>query len=108
MPQAQHIMQNQILFSIIVPTYNRAHLISSTLDSILSQTYTDFELLIIDDGSTDNTEEVVQKYLSDKVLYFKKTNGERSAARNYGTSKARGEYLNWIDSDDLIYTNHLE
>ena len=101
-------MKDQILFSIVVPTYNRAHLISQTIESILAQTFADSELIIVDDGSTDNTEEVIQKYLSDHVHYYKKQNAERAAARNFGTQKAQGEYINWFDSDDIMFPNHLE
>jgi glycosyltransferase involved in cell wall biosynthesis len=97
-----------ILFSIIVPTYNRAHLISATIESILTQGYKNFEVVIVDDGSTDNTEEVVQKFLSDQVHYYKKNNAERAAARNFGTLKAKGEYINWFDSDDIMFFNHLQ
>ena len=100
--------QHPILFSIVVPTYNRGHLIVGTIVNILAQTYPHFELIIVDDGSTDNTEEVIQKYLSDKVLYFKKDNAERAAARNYGTQKAKGDYVNWFDSDDMMYPHHLQ
>jgi glycosyltransferase involved in cell wall biosynthesis len=95
-------------FSIIIPTYNRAHLISKTLDSLKNQNFTDFEVLIIDDGSTDNTFEVIQPYLNDQFHYFKKENAERAAARNYGTKLAKGKYINWFDSDDLALPNHLE
>ncbi len=97
-----------IFFSIIVPTYNRAHLISVTLESILSQGYKNYEVIIVDDGSKDNTEEVIQKYLSDKVFYYKKENAERAAARNYGTFKAKGDYVNWFDSDDIMYPDNLQ
>jgi glycosyltransferase involved in cell wall biosynthesis len=96
------------LFSIIVPTYNRAHLISVTIESILSQGYPNYEIIIVDDGSTDNTEEVIQKYLCDKVIYYKKINGERATARNYGTNKAKGDYVNWFDSDDVMFPDHLQ
>jgi glycosyltransferase involved in cell wall biosynthesis len=100
-------MNMPVLFSIIVPTYNRAHLISQTIESILKQTYTNFELIIVDDGSNDNTEEVVQGYLSARLYYYKKTNSERAAARNFGTNKAKGDYINWIDSDDIVSPDHL-
>jgi glycosyltransferase involved in cell wall biosynthesis len=100
-------MDKPVLFSIIVPTYNRAHLLSKTINSILSQTYTNFEIIIVDDGSTDNTEELVQSMLSDKISYYKKQNGERAAARNYGSLQAKGDYINWFDSDDLMLPNHL-
>lgn len=97
-----------MLFSIIIPTYNRAHLITKTLDSIKNQLFKDFEVLIIDDGSTDNTFEVVQPYLNEHFQYFIKENAERAAARNYGTQRAKGEYVCWFDSDDIMYSNHLE
>jgi len=96
------------VFSIVIPTYNRAHLISRTIDSVLHQSFADFEVLVIDDGSSDNTEEVVSLYKDQRLQYFKKTNGERGAARNFGAKRARGLYINFIDSDDLLYLNHLE
>ena len=98
-----------LFFSIVTASYNRELLISQTIDSILNQTYVDFELLIVDDGSTDNTEGIVSAYiLKDKrVKYFKKENAERGAARNYGVSKAKGDYLVFIDSDDLMKPTYL-
>ncbi len=99
---------SSISFSIIVPTYNRAHLITATIESILTQSYRNFELIIVDDGSIDNTEEVIQKYLSDKVIYHKKKNAERAAARNSGTFLAKGDYINWFDSDDIMFPDHLQ
>jgi glycosyltransferase involved in cell wall biosynthesis len=101
-------MNNPIFFSIIVPTYNRAYLIGDTIESILSQSYKNFELIIVDDGSTDNTEEIIQKYLSGNVHYYKKDNAERAAARNFGTRLALGDYINWFDSDDIMFPNHLQ
>jgi glycosyltransferase involved in cell wall biosynthesis len=96
-----------VFFSIVVPTYNRAYLLPGTIESILSQDHPLFELIIVDDGSTDNTEAVVQPYLSDRVHYFKKNNAERAAARNYGSQKARGQYINWLDSDDRMLPGNL-
>ena len=102
------MLTNSISFSIIVPTYNRAHLISATIESILTQGYKNFEIIIIDDGSTDNTEEVIQRFLSDKVRYHKKQNAERAAARNTGTFLSQGDYINWFDSDDIMFPDHLQ
>ncbi len=96
------------LLSIIIPTYNRAHLIEKTIRSVLNQTDKDFEIIIIDDGSTDNTEELVANYLSDNLTYFRIQNSERGAARNVGTKHARGKYVNWFDSDDEMLPNHVE
>ncbi|MCZ2355170.1 MAG: glycosyltransferase family 2 protein [Bacteroidia bacterium] len=96
-----------MFFSIVVPTYNRAHLITKTLQSLLDQTYPDFEIIVVDDGSTDNTEEVVKKINADKIKYYKIANSERAAARNYGATKATGDYVNFFDSDDIALSNHL-
>lgn len=99
------------LFSIIIPTYNRAHLILDTLNSVKNQSFIDFELIVVDDESTDNTRVVVENYISNNKLkntsYYYKTNGERGAARNYGIERAKGQFLTFLDSDDLFYPNHL-
>jgi len=91
-----------MLFSIIIPTYNRSDFISSTIQSVLAQTYPHFEIIIVDDGSTDNTEDVVKRVKDKRVSYYKKNNEERAAARNYGTSKAKGDYVTFLDSDDIL------
>jgi glycosyltransferase involved in cell wall biosynthesis len=95
-------------FSIIIPTFNRAGLITETINSLLKQTFQDFEIIVVDDGSNDNTEEVVSLVKTNRVRYIKKENGERGVARNFGARLAKGEYLNFFDSDDLAYENHLE
>src|ERR1700741_2963605 len=99
-----------MLFSIILPTYNRATLLPATIDSILAQRFPDFELIIVDDGSTDGTETMISsKYgTSAQLRYIKRSNTERGAARNYGTSIANGEYVIFFDSDDIMYPNQLE
>lgn len=97
---------NDPFFTIVIPTYNRANLIVSTIDSILKQEFSDFEIIVVDDGSTDNTESVVRAIKDARVQYTKKQNGERGAARNAGARMAKGKYLNFVDSDDLLYPNH--
>ncbi len=94
-------------FSIIIPTYNRAALISKTILSVLKQTYIDFEIIIVDDGSTDNTKEIIDLIDDSRLSYYYKKNGERGAARNFGAQKAIGEYLTFLDSDDLLLPNYL-
>lgn len=105
-------MQNDpsIFFSVIVPTYNRATLIGDTLQSLLSQTFTSFEVIVVDDGSTDNTKEVMERWTKrdERIRYFVKQNGERGAARNYGIERAKGQYISFIDSDDVAYNDHLQ
>ena len=95
-------------FSIIIPTYNRADIISPSIKSVINQQFTDWELIIVDDGGTDSTKEVVEGYTDERIKYCWKENGERGAARNYGTTQAIGDYVFFLDSDDLIYPNHLK
>lgn len=95
-------------FSIIIPTYNRANLIEKTLQSVLAQSETDFECIVVDDGGEDHTREVVENLGDERFRYHWKENGERGAARNFGTQLARGKWLNFVDSDDYLYPHHLE
>jgi glycosyltransferase involved in cell wall biosynthesis len=95
-------------FSIIIPTYNRAHLIDKTIRSVLNQVFSNFEIIVVDDGSKDHTMQVVSAFTDPRVQYHWKQNGERGAARNFGTSLAKGTYINFFDSDDLMYPTHLE
>lgn len=101
------------LVSIIIPTYNRAHLIGETLNSIISQTYTNWECIIIDDGSTDNTYELVVKYcLKDhRIQCIRRPENiakGANACRNYGFERSIGFYTKWFDSDDIMLPDHLE
>lgn len=94
-------------FSIITPTYNRADTIGSAIESVLKQDFSDFEYIIVDDGSTDHTQQQVKSYEDARIRYFKKPNGERGAARNFGILKAEGKYICFLDSDDIYYDDHL-
>ena len=100
-------MSNNIFFSIIIPTYNRSYLIGKAIHSALNQNYSSFEIIVVDDGSTDDTEAIVKEIKSEKLFYFKKENAERGAARNFGVQKSKGDYVNFLDSDDLLYPHHL-
>ncbi|MBA3679828.1 MAG: glycosyltransferase family 2 protein [Bacteroidetes bacterium] len=100
-----------LFFSVIIPTYNRAHLLKKTIDTVLDQSYENFELIVVDDGSSDNTEEVVTNIIKEKgnkVTYVKQKNSERAVARNNGLKKAVGDYVLFFDSDDTLYAYHLE
>lgn len=97
-----------VKFSIIIPTYNRAKIVFKTIESVLEQRYDDFEIIVVDDGSTDETQELFTRFQNPKVSYFRKENGERGAARNFGARKAVGDYLSFFDSDDLLKPNHLD
>ncbi|SHM61299.1 glycosyltransferase family 2 protein [Flavobacterium saccharophilum] len=100
------------LISIIIPTYNRAHLINITLDSILAQTYQNWECIIIDDGSSDNTAELLQKYqdLDSRFQYYKRPDTKKkgpNSCRNFGFEKSKGEFINWFDSDDILFEDSI-
>lgn len=95
--------------TVVIPTYNKAEYIEKTIESVFSQTYTDWEIVIADDCSSDNTEVVVKKYLSEKIRYFKhSTNWGPGATFNDGIKKANSEYVTLIASDDVLLPNHLE
>lgn len=92
-----------------MPTFNRAHLISDSIQSCLNQTYINFELIIVDDGSTDATVEVISKFKDHRIKFIQsKVHIGRSRARNEGLEISKGEYISFIDSDDLYLPNKLE
>lgn len=94
-------------FSVIIPTYNRESFIKKTVQSVINQDFTDFEVVVVDDGGKDRTKEAVLSLEDDRVKYYWKENGERGAARNYGIKKATGKYICFLDSDDYYLNNHL-
>jgi len=96
--------------SIIIPSYNRAHTIVKTVNSVLNQTFIDFEIILVDDGSNDNTEEILSEMLEtdSRIKYFYQENAGVSAARNHGISLSDGEYICFLDSDDYYEDNFLE
>jgi glycosyltransferase involved in cell wall biosynthesis len=101
------------LVSIIIPTYNRAHLIGETLSSVLKQTYTNWECIIIDDNSTDNTSEIIHNYIEkdNRFKYYSRPNEFPKGAnscRNYGFKLSKGQYIKWFDSDDFMYPDLLQ
>lgn len=98
---------NSPLISIIIPTYNRAPIIGETLDSIIAQTFTNWECIVVDDGSTDNTAEIMAQYIDVDVRfrYFNRPANRQKgpcSCRNYGFEKSKGDYINFFDSDDLF------
>ncbi len=99
---------NQPLVSVVIPTYNRAYIIQKSIQSVLDQTFRDFELIIMDDGSRDATKEVVESFHDDRIRYFWQENGGQSSARNHGASYARGTWIAFHDSDDTWMPEKLE
>ncbi|MCX8044072.1 MAG: glycosyltransferase [Desulfobacterota bacterium] len=93
--------------SVLIPTYNRAHLINKAIDSVLAQTYQDIEIVVIDDGSTDNTKEVIGKYGRD-IIYVYQENRGIAGARNTGFLHCSGKYIAFLDSDDYWLPQKLE
>jgi glycosyltransferase involved in cell wall biosynthesis len=94
--------------SVIIPSYNREHLIIKAINSILNQTYKDFEILVIDDASTDNTKQVIEDLRKENIRYFRlEKNGGQCIARNYGVKMAKGQYIAFLDSDDEWLPNKL-
>lgn len=106
-------MPESPLVSIIIPTFNRSELLVDVLNSVLEQSYKNWECIVIDDGSTDDTEEVIQDYLANdsRFNYYKRPNDFKAGgcgARNYGLEQSNGVYINWFDSDDVMLSNHIE
>ncbi|WP_077370190.1 glycosyltransferase family 2 protein [Flavobacterium sp. A45] len=101
---------NNPIVSIIVPCYNQAQYLDECLQSVLNQTYEKWECIIVNDGSPDQTDEIVQKWLDkdSRFQYVYKKNGGLSSARNFGLNVAKGEYIQFLDSDDVLDSNKFE
>jgi len=94
--------------SVIIPTYNRADLVPLAIQSVLDQTCQDFEIIVVDDASKDNTEEIVKNFKDDRIHYIRNSNNRGAAfSRNHGVEHAKGEYISFLDSDDYYLPNKL-
>lgn len=102
-----HENAQEELVSIVIPTYNRADLIPESIESALRQTYRNIEVIVVDDGSKDNTKDVCAKY-GDKIKYYYKQNGGTASALNYGISKMNGTWFKWLSSDDVLTPDAVE
>lgn len=102
--------QNNALISIVMPSYNTEKYISESINSVLAQTYTNWELIIVDDCSTDNTDEIIKPFLSDERIKYLKNEKNSGAAisRNYALREAKGKYIAFLDSDDTWEPEKLE
>lgn len=103
-------MTSKELVSVIIPCFNYAHFLGEALDSVLAQTYTNWECIVINDGSPDNTEEIALEYCKkdQRIKYYYKENGGHSSARNFGILKSTGKYILPLDADDWISNAYLE
>jgi glycosyltransferase involved in cell wall biosynthesis len=95
------------MFSIVLPCHNREKFLPRSIGSVIKQSYQDWELVVVDDGSTDNTQNVVKSFNDPRIKYVYQNNSERSAARNKGISHSSGEWICFLDSDDEYQPNHL-
>jgi glycosyltransferase involved in cell wall biosynthesis len=98
--EAESMNANDFKVSVVIPTFNRAVFLEEAIQSVLAQTWPVYEIIVVDDGSTDNTPTVIAAY-GDKIRYFKQKNQGPSAARNYAMREARGNWIAFLDSDDL-------
>ncbi len=95
-------------FSVVIPLFNKEKYVAPTLESVLKQSFADFEIIIINDGSTDNSEHIVQGFPDSRIKYFSTVNQGAAAARNLGIEKAESPYIAFLDADDLWFDNHLK
>jgi glycosyltransferase involved in cell wall biosynthesis len=108
------VMVKRPTLSVLIPTYNRAAFLGKTIESVMGQTFSDLEIIVVDDGSTDSTEKVITQLVKDtpswgeRIRYFFQRNQGKSVALNYGLSEARGEWIAFQDSDDLWLPNKIE
>jgi len=108
-PEACCVMNEYPFFSVVIPTYNRAAFIKATLESVLSQTYPHYEIIVVDNCSTDNTDEVLQPFIRAGRIQFIRhdQNYERARSRNTGMGVAKGDFVTLLDSDDFMYPDNL-
>lgn len=95
------------MFSIIIPLYNKADYIAETLKSVLNQTYCDYEVIVVNDSSTDNSLEVASSFQDERIHIYTKENEGVSAARNYGIMHAKYDYIAFLDADDIWESDYL-
>jgi glycosyltransferase involved in cell wall biosynthesis len=95
-------------FSIVIPVYNKEKFVAKTIESVLSQTFTDYEIIIVNDGSTDQSEAKISTFRDNRIKYYSKKNEGVALARNFGIEKATADYICFLDADDYWYPNFLE
>lgn len=97
-----------VKISVVIPVYNKGFILNETLNSVLQQTFTNFEIIIINNGSTDNSLEVLSKFNDSRIHIYSQENKGAAAARNLGIEKSSGEFIAFLDADDYWFPNHLE
>jgi len=99
---------DEIKITVLMPAYNASNYIEEAIESVLKQTFSEFELLIIDDGSTDNTADIVRSFNDSRIVFIRQSNGGVASALNNGLQHARAEYIARFDADDICYANRLK
>ena len=94
--------------SVVIPAYNAGKFIRDALDSVVRQTFDDIEIIVVDDGSVDSTAEIIKEYFDRRIRYFHQENSSQAVARNKGISLSQGEYVAFLDSDDMWHRDKLE
>ncbi|EFT3180475.1 glycosyltransferase family 2 protein, partial [Escherichia coli] len=97
-----------MFLTVVIPLYNKSQSIESTIKSVLNQTHTDFELIVVNDGSTDGSENVIKQFTDERIKLLNITNSGVSVARNTGIRSAKSSYVCLLDADDYWLPNHLE
>lgn len=100
------LVKPMVKVSVIIPAYNGDRYIAEAIDSVLAQTYQDYEIIVVNDGSTDQTAQILEQYTS-KIRYFEQVNQGVAVSRNFGFKKALGQYITFLDQDDLFLTDKL-
>lgn len=101
-------IQNVELVSIIIPCYNAEQFLAQTLHSVFAQSFQNFEIIIVNDGSTDNSENIIHNIQDSRIIYIKKSNTGVSDSRNIGFQKSKGDYILFLDSDDILASDFIE
>lgn len=96
------------MVSVVIPLYNKRQSIANTLQSVLSQTYSCFEIVVVDDGSTDDSAEIVRQFRDERIRLIQKENGGVCSARNLGIRESKGEFVALLDADDTLVPDCLE
>lgn len=102
------MINNAVFFSVVIPVFNKEDTIQATIQSVLNQTYTNFELIVVNDGSSDESENKVENSIDDRLILIHKKNGGVSSARNLGITEAKGQYITFLDGDDEWEKDFLE
>ena len=95
-------------FSVVIPVFNRADALRRAIESVRAQTFQDFEIVVVDDGSTDDPKAVIEHFADPRIRFFRQSNGGGGAARNRGIDEAKGLFTAFLDSDDLFLPHHLD